>query len=561
MLAGRVADRAGYGDRPVIRGRSFSVDRGVLAALWIVATAYNLWKPFHIDDAAHLIIAEWIAEHPLRPMSGTLNWNGIDEPIHRTNQPHLYFYALAAWGKLFGFGELAMHSLQSLATLAAIVLIYLLARATAPGNALWITAVTTLGPAFIVEQNLMVDVPLLAVWSGFFLMLLGGVSSDNQDRRYVVAGLLCAAAILTKYSGVILVVVLLLSILLERRWGQLWTIGIPIAAVAAWSAFNYLDYGGVHLVDRPVLLTEHQTLRWIVQSVMWLLGLGALTPVGIMFALLELRPSRRMEAVVFGSLVSAFVCLCVAVGSGAMSDTSSDELLWFAFVANGALAVTLCLPSVFRLCRRVWRPEPFRRNVTDCYLVLWMAGTSAFYVLFSPFMAARHLLLIIPPITMLLARRHGRALTLASKTFGLAITVVVSCGLAVSDWRFADFYRSEATRIRSDEGDGAVIWASGHWGWQWYAGLNGMRQIDVATSALKIGDIVAVADDADHQDLRFPVRLETIRVDRQRDLLLNLLCTGRIDRFYGYNLLVGPWSVSRECGNRVTLYRVVGDRG
>jgi hypothetical protein len=43
-----------------------------LFAIWLVVTAYNLYKPFHIDDTAHLIISSWITEHPLHPMSGPL---------------------------------------------------------------------------------------------------------------------------------------------------------------------------------------------------------------------------------------------------------------------------------------------------------------------------------------------------------------------------------------------------------------------------------------------------------------------------------------------------------
>ena len=37
-----------------------------------------------------------------------------------------------------------------------------------------------LNPAFIVEQNLMVDVPLLCVWLGFFLAL--------AEERFILAG-------------------------------------------------------------------------------------------------------------------------------------------------------------------------------------------------------------------------------------------------------------------------------------------------------------------------------------------------------------------------------------
>ena len=43
----------------------------VLVAFWLAGTCYNLFKPFHIDDTAHLEIARWIAAHPLHPVSGS----------------------------------------------------------------------------------------------------------------------------------------------------------------------------------------------------------------------------------------------------------------------------------------------------------------------------------------------------------------------------------------------------------------------------------------------------------------------------------------------------------
>jgi len=124
-----------------------------LFALWAVVTAYNLFKPYHIDDTVHLDIARWISAHPLHPMSGLLNWSGIEEPIYRTNQPHLYFYLMALWGRLFGYGETAMHTLQSFAALACILLFHRLARVFVGSAGLWATAMLVLGPAFVVEQN------------------------------------------------------------------------------------------------------------------------------------------------------------------------------------------------------------------------------------------------------------------------------------------------------------------------------------------------------------------------------------------------------------------------
>ena len=139
-----------------------------LLVLWSIVTAYNLLKPYHIDDTVHLEIARWISNHPLHPMSGLVYWDGIKKPIYQLNQPPLYFYLLAFWGGVFGYGAAAMHVLQSLASLCCILLFNRLARVLVGPEALWATAVLVLGPAFIVEQNLMVDVPLLATWLAFF---------------------------------------------------------------------------------------------------------------------------------------------------------------------------------------------------------------------------------------------------------------------------------------------------------------------------------------------------------------------------------------------------------
>ena len=47
--------------------------RAWLVVFFIVATALNITKAFHIDDPYHVKAAQWIAAHPLQPMSGTIN--------------------------------------------------------------------------------------------------------------------------------------------------------------------------------------------------------------------------------------------------------------------------------------------------------------------------------------------------------------------------------------------------------------------------------------------------------------------------------------------------------
>lgn len=302
-----------------------------LIALWTIVTAYNLFKPYHIDDTTHLEIARWISTHPLHPMRGLLNWGGREGPIYYLNQPHLYFYLLALWGRLFGYSEAAMHTLQSLAALACILLFHRLARVLVGPMALWATAIVVLGPAFVVEQNLMVDVPLLGTWLAFFYPLICRVASPYQHRRYAVAALACAAALLIKYSSLVLLVILCLSLLLERRRNQFWTALIPLAALAAWSLFNVFDYGGVHILGRSND-ESHDGLLNEVKA--WVLALGALTPLGLIAAVQSRRELIRIEKAIYGGTFLGFMAVLLSVSWGVLSNWQSDKLLRVIFFVD-----------------------------------------------------------------------------------------------------------------------------------------------------------------------------------------------------------------------------------
>jgi hypothetical protein len=205
---------------------------------------------------------------------------------------------------------------------------------------------------------------------------------------------------------------------------------------------------------------------------------------------------------------------------------------------------------------RLWRPEIARTFGPTIYLLLWILGTTAFYVMFAPGIAARHVLLILPALTLLLVSRWDGSLTWGSRLFGLAFTVIVSAGLCLSDWRFAEFYKSEAAKLAQSLSTTGSVWVSGHWGWQWYATQNGFREVDVRSSDLQPGDYFVVAEDVDHQPLEAPPPMRSVRTDTQGGRLLNLFCTGRDARFYESDLKHGPWSLSQDCLNRVTVFQI-----
>jgi len=547
---------AAPGALPLTQGaacsRALARDWAVLLGLWLIVTACNLFKPYHIDDTAYLEIVRWIQAHPWHPLQGQLNWAGTLEPIYRLSQPHLYFYLLAVWAGLFGLSEPAMHAAQSLAAALCIVLFYRLCRLQQAGAALWATAMLVLGPAFIVEQNLMVDVPLLAAWLAFFTVLIGGVDDPRQNRRYVLAGVACAVALLIKYSSLVLLAILVVSLVIEHQRRRAWVVLIPLGSLLAWSVFNYFDYGGVHV------LTRTQGVHSLKLLITWPVGIGALTPLG-WIALAQsgaLRRHRHGPLALYLSVAGGLAALALGVALGVVPEALSDRLLWLGFALNALLLCRALAPSLGLLA---WLRSPRRvprAALPGIYVALWLAATSLFYVLFAPFMAARHALLVLPAILLGLLARWGESLPRAARLFGLALTVVVSAGLTLEDWHFAEFYRQEAATLSRTLPPAPRAWASGHWGWQWYAERHGFAELDVRASPLHSGELLLIAREADPQPPLQAVSLERLRTDTEA-ASWQPFCVGHNGGLYAYRgLLQTPWSFSRACVHHIDILRV-----
>src|SRR5438876_683634 len=221
-----------------------------ILAIWCLVTGINLLKPVHIDDTAYLEIAKHILENPLHSMSGMLNWDNVKEPIHLTDQPPLFFYLLAGWMALFGSGEVELHLLMALFTLGAILVFRCLAREVAPGKETWLIALLFAGPAFVPSQNLMTDVPLLFLILVFFSGLM--LAARNDDRGWILAAIASALAILTKYTALVLLPILVLGCGMLKKWKALRVLLIPILALVLWSLLNLWEYGGIHVLERPL---------------------------------------------------------------------------------------------------------------------------------------------------------------------------------------------------------------------------------------------------------------------------------------------------------------------
>lgn len=471
----------------------------VIAALWVFATALNMLKPFHMDDTAHLVIAQQIVQDPWSPMSGLLNWTNIAEPIFYTNQPHAFFYLMAAVMSAFGASVLALHLLVSVFTLAALVLIYQLARRMLPENALFVTVAIGVSPGFVINQNVMVDMPLLA------LICLAIWAVCARPPRGALAFGALSLALLTKYTSLFLLPVLAVAAAIRGR--MFWWVILPVVALVGWSLFNIADFGQAHILNRPT-----SSDRGLMPSELLTIGLiGALASFSLpLFCALVSGPWRLGWALVafFGglgwvvvwslawpaagmgwlALNAVFIGPVIAVGMSVLREA------WIflrqaisALMAGGLIAFA-------------------RENHTRLTHLLWVAGGGLFLVTFAPFMATRHALLIIVPFA-LLALRHVPEVQLRRPLIGggLIVWAAISVVLVLNDRAFANFYAraagpayEQAASLAAPDG---AVYALGHWGWQYYIEKAGALVFDTQRSQPTSADIVLEVPFVDQQVL------------------------------------------------------------
>ncbi|HZX96211.1 MAG TPA: hypothetical protein VFE90_16950 [Myxococcales bacterium] len=507
-----------------------------------VASAFTLGKAVHVDDAAHLFIARAIVHDPIHASNALVNWDQLPEPVHALNIPHLMLYLFAAALKL-GASVQMLHLFSAAFVVLALCLIWKLAALVAPRHALWVTSVVALGPAFLPAANLMADVPTLAMWAGFFLCMALR-EREGRELRGWQACAFAAAGCLIKYAALALLPAFVLLSVSRRRWRDLRALCLPIGALLAWSAFNWFSYGGIHLLERGTQLgsADEGLPTFVALSAgrlpLWVLGLGALSPFALAFAA---RAHRRLLWIcgLIGAAIAAAGLLVPLGDLPAFEGVNrTDAVLRGLFFANGLFLVVLARRAIAA------------GGELTAVLVTWVGTALAMAVFLAPFPAARHVLLALPALLLLLARAFPPAPVPARAAF--AATAVLGVMLALSDARRADVYRREAQAFPE------AAWTVGHWGWQWYASERGLREYAPGQSRLEPGDVL-IAPQTIHRQ-RFSAEdaqlLEPIGMKSIPASFLDLARTATAAGGLYYYWAAVPWTFRAGPVETFKIYRV-----
>jgi hypothetical protein len=194
-------------------------------------------------------------------------------------------------------------------------------------------------------------------------------------------------------------------------------------------------------------------------------------------------------------------------------------------------------------------------------LLAWTVSLGLFLILYAPFIAVRHVLLLTPPLLLLLAQSFD--FTVYSRRAGIAVVLSAALGIAlgVSDWIYADVYRTHAGIVRRELGPASRIWYTGHWGWQWYAREQRMLQYQTGVSVLQTGDFLiqpalVVHQTIDARDLARLTLLKSTTVPAGPGTMFRTMSSTPWGGFYGGAGRAPSWRLSTAPLERFDLFVV-----
>ncbi len=458
-----------------------------LSLLVAVTTLPFLDKPVHIDDPFVLRIAENVTRNPFDPFAGTFNWFGQEDPIFEaTTNPPLMSYYLAPFAWISNQSEIAMH--------AAVILFYAMFASASVmlGNRFCrhpylMASFVMSSTAVVVSGNLMRDVPAAALATAGIAFFIKG-TDDSKPAAAGWGAALCGLSLLTKYSCAVTLPVLLLYPLFQKKWRFCLYAWPMLALLIGWCIQNLIVHGSIHMVYLLMERSVEEGIGW--QDKWW----GALI---ILSASLYLFPLLLWKQLTNRQWLEAVIVVCAAGFSVAgvqnyfSGEADSQVIFW---TIGGCIFTTFAVMNAAKAAKS-FVDQSFAKAASDeLFLFAWFMAPFLFSIIFVPFQAVRHLILAIPPLTLISFRilQHGSSSTWKPLAHGLLLfQLFITLGVQYADYEMADVYRKFAREdIERWKNEDQPVWFNGHWGWQYYMNRAGYRYIQKGEWPPQPGDLL-----------------------------------------------------------------------
>lgn len=482
-------------------------------------------KAVHIDDTLFLRAAQQIQKHPLDFYGFQMNWFGYSRPmVENFDNPPLTCYYIALVTAIGGWSEPVLHLAFLLPALLAAWGTYSLACKLC-SRPLLASTLTILMPVFLISATtLMCDVMLLAFWIWSLVWFERGLETGSR-AEFVVSGALAGLAFWTKFPGITVVPLLAFWGFSIRRRAGWWLVAValPFVFVAAyeWSTFHMYGKGLLFTAMGVAAQAPHRGGLWEKEFVGLSFFGGCCVPVWLFLP--RLWSFRR---VVLGiCLLAPCLLLYPYLGRFALLWKPDGYPNW-PLVLQSALFIAGGLHLLLLAAADFWD----RRDPAALVLTLWVFGVFVFATSLNWTTNGRSLLLAVPAIGILVARRldyaaqrrkpavaaSGPASAPAPagesperaalrrheqpawrEFWPLLPAAALSLFLVQVDYNLASAGRTAANALcRRYQTPGKMLWFEGHWGFQYYMEQNHARALERPFLNAAPGEYVIVPSEA-----------------------------------------------------------------
>lgn len=519
----------------------------VLAAL-VLAPFWQ--KAFTIDDTLFLQQAQQLLVDPWHPTTFDMVWS--DRPLRMSaimpSGPVMAYLLVPS--VRFGGAEWIAHLIQFalfglgiVSTVAVSLRLGLGTRGSMWAGLLLAATPTTLAMA----TTAMPDIPAMA----FGVLGLERFLAWRADRRLsqalVAVVALALATLARSHAGLLLGVagVALFAIPTGRpplgddaHWRRAWPLAGALVAILAILLVTGDPAGPSVAGSMRGFATLHR-MRSNVFA--FFVHLALCLPLAAPWAILRMREVPwRLFAVALPAAVLLF-----------FSTHAFANWSW-ALHPPIVIAATLSATVLVDIARDAWQ----RHDAVQGLLFAWvlLALPVAVYI----HLPSKYLTVSAPAIAILIARQTGHV----ARPRWAFLAVVVAIGAALggliarADANFAGLDREAvATWVAPAVHDGRRVWASGHWGFQWYAERAGARAVTATPPLPQPGDWVIVSGRAGGSVDQFPHRRLIASIGDSRP-------GGRVMSagagFYSNTWGFLPWTWGTDELERVDLWEIEG---
>ncbi len=317
-------------------------------------------------------------------------------------------------------------------------------------------------------------------------------------------------------------------------------LAIPIATLCLWSLWNHLEYGGIHLIGRPRKAFN------LVDVWAFLGTLGSISFFSIL--IIQRFFSRKISNILLVISIISFIGFIIIFQIDIINEEFINKHIHTLFMIIGVITIlSIIYKSIY-----IFINTKKNNKLTYKFLIITqILGLTLFINLYAPFIATRHLLLILPFILILFEEEINKCGSFFENLL-LLKTIVFGILIGVSDYCYADFYRKKAAEIQFQ---GHIIWATGHWGWQWYAKKAGMKIYSQDEDwKLKKGDLLIIPNNIAKQTINENILLDTIAFKTEQYNYMTLISVNNFASLYNTFYKKPAWSLSKSTIDTIFIH-------